>query len=213
MKKVPILSNEKISPFTYIVAFDRFFDFIPGQVVNLQIDRNIPPRMYSIASSNKDKLVKLLYKVNPEGALTPKLSGLKKHDTVWVSEPFGKFIATHEKSVCIATGTGVAPFASMLFSGWMENKIFIHGSRTSEEFYFQNEFYKQLQDNYIRCCSGEDKDHFYNGRVTGYLNNRKDLPAELIYYLCGSAEMVVDVRDILLSKGISFDHILSEIYF
>lgn len=213
MKKVSVQSNEKIASFTYLLAFERFFEFIPGQVVNVQIDKSIPPRIYSIASGDKEKFIKLLYKINPEGALTPKLSVLNKNDAIWVSEPFGNFTATQEKSVCIATGTGIAPFASMLFSGWMENKTFIHGSRISEEFYFQKEFSARLKNNYVRCCSGEKKVDFYNGRVTGYLNSLKDFPMELKYYLCGSAEMVVEVRDILLSGGISFDNILSEIYF
>ncbi len=35
----------------------------------------------------------------------------------------------------------------------------------------------------------------------------------LKYYLCGSAEMVVDTRDILIRKGVPFDQIISEIYF
>ena len=35
----------------------------------------------------------------------------------------------------------------------------------------------------------------------------------LKYYLCGSAEMVVEIRDILIEKGIPFDRIISEIYF
>jgi ferredoxin--NADP+ reductase len=33
------------------------------------------------------------------------------------------------------------------------------------------------------------------------------------YYLCGSAEMVVESREILISKGIPFNNIVAEIYF
>ena len=33
------------------------------------------------------------------------------------------------------------------------------------------------------------------------------------YYLCGSAEMVVECREILLGKGIAFSNIVAEIYF
>jgi ferredoxin--NADP+ reductase len=33
------------------------------------------------------------------------------------------------------------------------------------------------------------------------------------YYLCGKALMVVEVRDLLISRGIPFENILSEIYF
>jgi len=40
-----------------------------------------------------------------------------------------------------------------------------------------------------------------------------DLATDNRYYLCGSAEMVVQVRDILISKDIPFQNIVSETYF
>jgi len=40
-----------------------------------------------------------------------------------------------------------------------------------------------------------------------------DLPEDQKYYLCGSAEMVVECREILISKGIAFSNIVAEIYF
>jgi ferredoxin--NADP+ reductase len=49
--------------------------------------------------------------------------------------------------------------------------------------------------------------------VTGYLESLPELDPAIKYYICGSAEMVVDTRDILLAKGIPFGQIISEIYF
>ena len=51
----------------------------------------------------------------------------------------------------------------------------------------------------MQCCSGEKKELYY-GRLTHWLKEKKDLPADQTYYLCGRAEMVVEVRDILLNK-------------
>jgi ferredoxin--NADP+ reductase len=42
---------------------------------------------------------------------------------------------------------------------------------------------------------------------------QSNLPLNYKYYLCGSAEMVVDVRDILIAKGIPYEQIFAEIYF
>ena len=39
------------------------------------------------------------------------------------------------------------------------------------------------------------------------------LPVDRKYYLCGSAEMVVGTRDILISKNVPYDAIIAEIYF
>jgi ferredoxin--NADP+ reductase len=59
----------------------------------------------------------------------------------------------------------------------------------------------------------KDDQGVYSGRVTQYLQEQARLDPNLKYYLCGSAEMVVEARDILISKGIPFEHIISEIYF
>ena len=70
-----------------------------------------------------------------------------------------------------------------------------------------------MGSNYIRCCTAEQDENVFSGRVTEYLKEQLSLNPGLMYYLCGNAEMVVDVRDILISKKIPFDHIVSEIYF
>ena len=70
-----------------------------------------------------------------------------------------------------------------------------------------------LGSDYIRCSSSEQDENVYSGRVTEYLDEHPSLNPGLKYYICGNAEMVVDTRDILINKGIPFDHIISEIYF
>lgn len=92
-------------------------------------------------------------------------------------------------------------------------KILIHGNRYLEQFHFFDEFDATLGSNYIRCCTAEHDGAVFAGRVTEYLEEQPSLNPGLKYYLCGSAEMVVDTRDILISKGVPFDQIVSEIYF
>ena len=101
----------------------------------------------------------------------------------------------------------------MLRSGKADQKFLIYGNRYLEQFHFHEEFSHQLGNKYIRCCSGEDDPGVFHGRVTAYLQEQDHLDPELKYYLCGSAEMVVDTRDLLIEKGIPFDQIISEIYF
>jgi ferredoxin--NADP+ reductase len=48
--------------------------------------------------------------------------------------------------------------------------------------------------------------------VTAYLAAQKTLP-DVNYFLCGSAIMVVEVRDLLIERGIPFATIFAEIYF
>jgi ferredoxin--NADP+ reductase len=101
----------------------------------------------------------------------------------------------------------------MVRSGINEQKTLVQGSRTPEGFYFFDEFEKALGKNYIKCCSGEKLPDYYPGRVSDFLAAENNLPSDNMYYLCGSAEMVVSVRDLLISRNIPFSNIVSEIYF
>ena len=207
-----ISNNIEISPGVYITSFKRNFEFIPGQVVKIGIDRKMPPRIYSICSGNQDQEVSILFNIKEGGYLTPKLASLIPGDKILASEPYGSFLGSKEKAVWIATGTGVAPFYSMLKSGLSKNKTLIHGVRHLNQFYFEDELEWALNDNYIRCCSKESSCNIFPGRVTDYLKTIDILP-DIKYFICGQALMVVDVRDFLIEKGVHFENILSEIYF
>jgi ferredoxin--NADP+ reductase len=69
-----------------------------------------------------------------------------------------------------------------------------------------------LPDFSFACCSGESSGNTFRGRVTEYLINTENLP-DVKYYICGQASMVVEVRDLLIKKGIKFENIMAEIYF
>lgn len=212
---VPVVVErlDEIAPDVYSLEFIRFFDFEPGQVIKLAWDKDIEPRLYSIASGNKDKNIQIVFNVVDDGTLTPKLAQIKPGDELFSSRAFGKFVGVEGKAWWIAAGTGIAPFSSMFRSGMKKDKVLIHGGKYSDSFYFSEEFIPSLKDNYIRCSSQEKVDGAYHGRLTKYLREKEDLPTDAVYYLCGSAEMVVETRDILISKGIKFGQIVGEIYF
>lgn len=213
MRKIEIVENSLIAPGIFSLIFDRKFDFIPGQVIKLTSDASIPPRMYSIASGLDEPIVRIIYDLKPEGLLTNALKTLKMGDFIEVSEPFGNFICKPASAWWIATGTGIAPFYSMFRSGRSKGITLLHGARQEELFLFSQEFTAGLGNNYIPCCSGDKMPDTFNGRITDYIKKTEVLPPDTIYYLCGSAEMVVEVRDLLISKGVKFDAIVAEIYF
>lgn len=188
-------------------------NFIAGQVVSISSDLKIPARLYSIASGTHEEEVRILFDVVPDGILTRKLAKLKTGDSIFVSDAFGTFVCDNSPAYWIASGTGIAPFASMFFSGLAKNKILIHGGRRLNSFYFANNFAPSMGENYIRCCSQEKGRDVFEGRLTDYLRQCHNFPTDYKYYLCGSAEMVVETRDILIGKGVSFDKIIAEIYF
>ncbi len=208
-----ITHSEEIAEGVYLLSFKRDFTFLSGQVIGIGIEKDGPRRLYSICSGEEEEEIKILYNVIDEGYLTPRLSDLNAGDTIWITEPRGEFLYDPAPAVWLASGTGIAPFYSMFRSGKFENKILIHGERYLEKFYFYDEFSEIMGKNYLRCCSGEEDDDVFSGRVTEYLKSASSLPADFKYYLCGRAEMVVEARDILIERGIPFKHIISEIYF
>jgi ferredoxin--NADP+ reductase len=213
LKTVRVESVNEIAEKVYILEFKRFFDFEAGQIIKMAISSGDDPRLYSIASGEGEDTIQVLFNVVDEGRLTPSMACLQPGDKIQVSRGFGKFTGTTGKAWWIAQGTGVAPFASMFRSGQVIDKTLVHGGRTRSSFYYSDEFLPVLGDKYIRCCSRETGDGLFHGRVTDYLAELPSLPAEPLYYLCGSSEMVVESRDILIGKGVPFKNIVGEIYF
>lgn len=213
LKRVKITSNREISPGVHYLSYRRTEEFIPGQVIKVSLAADNPPRIYSICSGNGDPEISILFNIKEGGLLTPEMARLKPGDTMLVSAPYGGFLSSGKPEWWISTGTGIAPFYSMLRSGLGKNCTLIHGVRHGSQFYFQDEIQGMLGEKYLTCCSGEEIPGSFFGRVTDWLSTHEELPTGIKYYLCGKALMVVDVRDLLIEKGIPFDRITSEIYF
>jgi len=196
IKKLPlerrlVTAVDEIARDVFVLRIDRKHEFLPGQVVGVSLSHDIAARLYSICSGKDEPELSILFNIKPDGVLSGQLATLKAGDPILVSRPFGAFLGDEKPAWWIASGTGVAPYRSMLRSG-MGQPV--------------------LGDRYIRCCSQETGEGLHPGRLTDWLRLQQ-LPAENQYYLCGSAEMVVEVRDILISKGVELDQIMAEIYF
>ena len=107
---------------TFIITLPQSrFKFVAGQHISLSIKGDYQSREYSIYSSEESKNLEVLVKEVEGGYFSPKLKHLKAGEQVEVHGPFGKFgldekhKETH-KHVFIASGTGIAPFHSMVKS-------------------------------------------------------------------------------------------------
>jgi len=216
MKKlfpVKVLGNKKIATNSWLLSFRRNFEFTAGHVIGITLIADLEPRLYSISSGTNQSEVWILYTVKEDGLLTPPLSKAKPGDAIFITQPFGNFICKDQEAIWIATGTGIAPFASMFFSGQHKNKILIQGNRDFDTLYFYDHFKKEMGRNYHPCCSKQKHKDCFHGRVTDYLSQQETIKTDIPYYLCGIAEMVVDVRDLLIERGVPFNKIMAEIFF
>ena len=140
------------------------------------------------------------------------MARLSAGDSLRLSAPGGTFFGTQEPALWIATGTGIAPFYSMLRSGLGHNKTLLHGVRYANQFYFETEWATELGTRFHRFCSGERPE----GIVHGHVNQFFDPPHEPFpprVYICGQATMCVEIRDLLIARGVPFGNIIVEIYF
>jgi ferredoxin--NADP+ reductase len=187
--------------------------FRPGQCVILGLPGKQDMREYSIYSAADEPHLEVLIKLVDEGSVSRQLKKCTKGDTVLMEGPVGFFtlrdkdIATR-RFVLIASGTGIAPFHSMVGSYPALYYSVLHGVREGTEAYDRGAF---ASEHYTLCTSRDETGDFH-GRVTDYLRQHPGDPSAL-YQLCGNVIMIDDVCDILEGQEVPVDNIRSEVYF
>ncbi|MGE5357213.1 MAG: ferredoxin--NADP reductase [Deltaproteobacteria bacterium] len=96
-------------------------------------------RAYSIASSSTDEYIEFYISLVRSGSLTPRLFNLEIGERVYMSQkPTGMFtleqVDENQNVVLIATGTGVAPYMSMLRTDALHRKgniVVVQGASNS----------------------------------------------------------------------------------
>lgn len=129
-RRLGILLERYERPFPSLVRIriqtDNEVVFVPGQYVGINYKKI--PRAYSLASQPHQSELEICVRRVPTGRLTPRLATeLEIGEQVTVRGPYGELTLeeqSHRDLVFLATGTGVAPFKSMIdytFStGWDE---------------------------------------------------------------------------------------------
>ena len=143
-----------------------FTNFIPGQFIVLQAvfpDHGVVQRSYSIASKKANEPhLELCIVLNEHGVFTPWLFSLQKGDLIVGSDAQGSFIYLQEskqfKNVFICTGTGVAPFRSMIQEALRDSQQEVHlvfGNRYREDILYHGEW--------LELAANHDHFHFHFG--------------------------------------------------
>jgi CDP-4-dehydro-6-deoxyglucose reductase len=207
---------------------DEFF-FSAGQFVmfDLPIKHEFTTRSYSIASAPQENGYLdfwIVYK--PDGVGTHYLfNEVKVGDTLRVSEAQGKFLLKHEAThVCfICTGTGIAPFASMIkelgFTNQLETKriALVFGNRTENDI-LMNQFWldlslKHVEFKYLPVLSRPDSNWLgLSGYVHAAYEKLAYAESPYIFYLCGWSTMVKEAKNNLRNLGFDRKRVKFELY-
>ncbi len=204
-----------LSPDTYEVDMDRpdRFHFRPGQ--HIRFDHEGLEREYSPVSTATDAVITLCVRDTRTGNFSTALAHAPQETSFRFSGPHGYFLYTPSSrpAVFAATGTGIAPFVSMVRSG-VTGFLLLHGVRTAEECFYESLF-RTAARGYVPCLSGAGKpadppDAFY-GRVTDYVAGH--LPSSPCdFYLCGRQEMIRDIT-FLVDEHFPQSRIYSETFY
>jgi ferredoxin-NADP reductase len=206
-----VLANIALAPGTHELTLERGdFQFRAGEEIVVHGDAHDEDRTYSIASGENEPVLKLLIREIPEGRVSPRLVRAKTGDLLAFSGPTGSFLLRDvARPAClIATGTGLAPFVSMLRTYLAWRPILAHGVRFERELYYRAECEARCAA-YIPCVSREGA---HPRRVTNALADLAlDIGADI--YLCGGNPMIRAARALLIARGHPAERIFAEPYF
>lgn len=220
------------SLFSFRTTRDRGYRFVPGQFARIGIVDEASGekiwRAYSIASASYDEHLEFFSVVVPNGAFTSRLSRVKPGDPILVERRSYGYLTTDRFERgrdlwMLATGTGLAPFLSILheFQTWehYDNLVLVQSVRTQAELAYEeiiqgfdrSEYYAEFAHKlrYARIVTREEVPGAYRDRVTRLLASgvlEKNLGIELDHdrsriMLCGNPEMVEDSRRLLVGRG------------
>lgn len=227
--KILKITNETPSVRRFLIQYDssNTFSFIPGQfvIIRFPIGEEFIERSYSIANiPNGEHTLELCIVLKPGGAATTYLFNLVEGDSILMSEPQGNFFLpeTIEKDICfISTGTGVAPFRSMigqmLKSGLEHRNIYlIFGNRRKEDILYHNEFLNWANEHpefkYIPVLSREEHWEGAKGYVHHVYQNLFSDRRDAWFYISGWSEMIKETRHNLKELGYTRQQYKVELY-
>jgi CDP-4-dehydro-6-deoxyglucose reductase len=227
--KARLIEAREIAPEVKHFVFDvpevEQLPYLPGQFVSFSRDfgEKKVTRAYSTASPPAGNRFELCLNRVKDGLFSPYLFDMRPGDTVEMKGPLGFFTWRFpvSDSILVATGTGIAPFRSMLqsyFASGGESQItLVYGVRYEESLLYRAECeeLERRHSNFRFLPTLTRPDESWRG-LTGrvqthtleILGDRRDVDV----YICGLKAMVDDMRKRLKEIGLDRHRIIFEKY-
>lgn len=192
--------------------------FNPGQFFSIGVPEIPINREYSVSSGINDHYLDFLIREISDGILSSKLKKLKINDNIKILGPYGEFYLKefniNKKYNFFASGSGLAPFLSIIRSFKNLKFNIFHGVRLSEDIYTLGELnnYNVFISKYSKEKNNSIK--IYNGRITSNFEIiKKHIGLDDLFFICGNSFMVNDIYDYLKKNNIKANNIYSELFF
>jgi ferredoxin--NADP+ reductase len=217
--------------FSFTTTRDTSLRFSNGHftMIGLRVDGKPLLRAYSIVSANYEEHLEFLSIKVPDGPLTSRLQHIQVGDSIIVGrKPTGTLLIDYllpaKRLYLLSTGTGLAPFMSIIRDPdtyeRFEQVVLVHGVREVKELAYhqylteelpKHEFLGEMVSKQLLYYPTVTRETFvHQGRLTTLLDDgtiARDLgipllnPAEDRVMICGSPEMLRDLKSMMETRG------------
>lgn len=228
LEKILDLGVQETRHFKLVFESETGFDFEAGQFVNALApsgpDQKIIKRPYSIASPPfLNGYIDLVWKRVEGGFMTNYFWKLKEGDRLQIQGPLGRFCLKKplpHRLVFVATGTGIAPFRSMIQQMFKEgtdrNIWLIFGNRYETDILYDEEWRglasQHSNFHYLPTISRPQNWTGEREYVQKALAKTIPSPEDTHLYICGLTNMINEVQKTALEMGFAKDQVLFEKY-
>lgn len=219
--------------FSFTMTRPAHFKFTAGQFarIGLNVGDELVVRAYSVVSSPFDETLEFFSIVVPDGAFTSNLQHLKVGDELYLEKISYGFLTLARYQLplpndlwLLATGTGLAPFLSILqdFETWQKYKNIqlVYSVRSTAELAYVERI-SEIVDTFAEGHTGfkfipiitRDPNASLHERLpvliaNGQLEQAAGLnfnPETTHIMLCGNPEMVEDTKEALKARGLTMN--------
>ncbi|MGF1623027.1 MAG: ferredoxin--NADP reductase [Rhodomicrobiaceae bacterium] len=217
--------------FSFTATRSPSFRFVNGQftMMGLEVEGKPLLRAYSMVSTNYEEELEFFSIKVPDGPLTSRLQHIREGDRILVGKkPVGTLVLDNlldgRNLYLLSTGTGLAPFMSIIRDPETYEKcdkvVLVHGCRQISELAYgeqitealpKHEYLGELIQEKLIYYPTVTREPFHNrGRVTDLINSGQlfsDIglpvfdPEHDRAMLCGSPQMLADMKQILEDRG------------
>ena len=200
--------------------------FDAGQFVRIALDIGGEriARPFSFVNAPADPLLEFYGVIVPQGPLSPHLARLRPGDPLYVADNPSGFLVLAEVPPAedlwlLATGTGIAPFLSILRTGapWQRYRrvILVHGVRHANELVYAD-MVRAIADArgdrfvFIKSTTREETSDALQGRIPAAIRDGRleaaagiaISPERSQFMLCGNPAMLKDAAAELAARGL-----------
>lgn len=207
--------------FSFMTTRPDGFDFKNGEFVMLGLrpEGKLIPRAYSIVSTNRDDHLEFLSIQVPDGPLTSRLAKVDKGNPIWINtKTTGSLTLDHiqpgRNLYMLATGTGLAPFMSLIRGGEVfqefESVILVHTVRKEQGLAYRDELTSRTNNQFLYVptvtrepfeTAARGADLFRSGELAEMLNIPLPEPEQDRVMLCGNPNMNKEMTNYLEQHG------------